>query len=239
MSRDLARVTMSGRRCARWPRPSSEQRAPAGARSTTINRALHARQVIELVPAPDGVHRRPPPCRRPDRRRPGSPGRSVRHRADRGSPGTDQDLRQRHLRLDLLRLVTDEPPALVRHGDLRQPRQGRPPPGADEGVAGQRRDRPWRSTTGRRRRSETRPRRDARRARGSAGPRSRSGSSTPRRTATGNPRRVAVAELEERRDLLGDVLGRADRLVGPTLGVAVALEDPGLDPLGLGRASRG
>ncbi len=72
--------------------------------------------------------RRPSPRRRPGRRRPGPPGRPARARADGRSPGTDQGLRERHLRLDLLRLVTDEPPALVRHGDLRQPGQGRPAP---------------------------------------------------------------------------------------------------------------
>ena len=36
-------------------------------------------------------------------------------------------MRQRHLRLDLLRRVTDQPAALVRHGDVRQPGQGGPP----------------------------------------------------------------------------------------------------------------
>ena len=34
----------------------AEQRAPRAAALDTVNRALHARQVIELVPAPDGCH---------------------------------------------------------------------------------------------------------------------------------------------------------------------------------------
>jgi predicted RNA-binding Zn ribbon-like protein len=34
----------------------AERRAPRASALTTVNRALHARQVIELVPAPDGVH---------------------------------------------------------------------------------------------------------------------------------------------------------------------------------------
>ncbi|HEX6867731.1 MAG TPA: CGNR zinc finger domain-containing protein [Candidatus Limnocylindrales bacterium] len=33
-----------------------EHRAPRGGALDTVNRALHARQVIELIPAPDGVH---------------------------------------------------------------------------------------------------------------------------------------------------------------------------------------
>ncbi len=33
-----------------------DQRAPSPAALDTVNRALHARQVIELVPSPDGVH---------------------------------------------------------------------------------------------------------------------------------------------------------------------------------------
>ena len=110
--------------------------------------------------------RRPPPRRRPDRRRPGAPRRPARPRADRRSSGAHPDLRQRHLPLDLLRHLADRPPALVRHGDLRQPREGRAPPRED--VAQD-------------------LRRASRRARGPAGPRSRGGSSTPRRTATGSP----------------------------------------------------
>ena len=43
----------SARRCARSPTPIVEHRAAREAtRSTTVNRALHARQVIELVAAP-------------------------------------------------------------------------------------------------------------------------------------------------------------------------------------------
>lgn len=34
----------------------TEKRAPSAAALNTVNRALHARQVIELVPAPDGVN---------------------------------------------------------------------------------------------------------------------------------------------------------------------------------------
>ena len=47
--------TASGPHCARSPplSRSSGRRCPGSL--DTINRALHARQVIELVPAPDGV----------------------------------------------------------------------------------------------------------------------------------------------------------------------------------------
>ena len=95
--RDLARVHAVRTALREVAQAVAEQRAPEPARSTTINRALHARQVIELVPAPDGVLRRPSPRRRPGRRRARPPGRPARDRADRGSPGADQDLRQRHL----------------------------------------------------------------------------------------------------------------------------------------------
>ncbi len=44
-----------------------------------------------------------------------------------GHPERIKIVRQRHLRLDLLRHVTDEPSPLVRHGDLRQSGEGRPP----------------------------------------------------------------------------------------------------------------
>ena len=129
-----SRISMpSDRPCAR-SRPSiTEHRAPDAGSLELVNRALHARQVIELVAGARRLQRRPPPRRRPDRRRPGEADRAVRHRADRRPPRADQDLRERDLRVDLLRHLTDEPPALVRHGDLRQPGQGGPPPGADQG----------------------------------------------------------------------------------------------------------
>ena len=88
------------------------------------------------------------------------------------------------LSLGLLRHLAHGPSALVRHGDLWQPRQGGPPPGS-----GQERPRPAPS---RRVPHGQRPspsaRRSSRRAPGSAGPRSRGGSSTPRRMATGSRR---------------------------------------------------
>ena len=109
-----------------------EHRAPRQAALDTVNRALHARQVIELVPAPDGVS--------VDHRHVGDPVDDALARlsdplvigADRRPPGADQDLRQRHLPLDLLRHLTHRPAPLVRHGHLRQPGEGRAPPGARE-----------------------------------------------------------------------------------------------------------
>ena len=129
--RDLARSMPSGRRCARSPGPivgAARAATPALARDDQPGapRAPGHR----ARPGTRRLHRRPPPRRRPDRRRAGPPGRPARDELTDGSPGTDQDLRQRHLRVDLLRRLTDEPPALVRHGDLRQPRQGRASPGA-------------------------------------------------------------------------------------------------------------
>ncbi len=56
MARDLARVHGGPLRAPRGLLSrSSEQQAPSPDALDTINRALHARQVIELVPAPDGV----------------------------------------------------------------------------------------------------------------------------------------------------------------------------------------
>jgi len=55
MARDLARVHAVRSALREVALAISEQRAPAIGSLDTINRALHARQVIELVPAPDGV----------------------------------------------------------------------------------------------------------------------------------------------------------------------------------------
>jgi predicted RNA-binding Zn ribbon-like protein len=55
MARDLARVHAVRSALREVARAISEQRAPDIGSLDTINRALHARQVIELVPAPDGV----------------------------------------------------------------------------------------------------------------------------------------------------------------------------------------
>ena len=76
----------------------------------------------------------------------------------------------------------------------------------------------------------------SRSARAAAGPRSRGGSSTPRRTCDGEPRdQVAVAELEERREVLGDVLRRC-RPAGRSSASAdpVAVERRAGTPLRLG-----
>src|SRR3990170_3926117 len=78
-------------------------------------------------------HDGPPPRGRPDRGRHGPP-----HRVDRALPRRGQDrpaarLRQRELQLGLLRLLAHRPPQVVRHDDLRQPRQGRPTPRAPQG----------------------------------------------------------------------------------------------------------
>ena len=54
-SRNLARVHDVRTALRDVAQAVSEQRAPAGGSLAAINRALHARQVIELVPAPDGV----------------------------------------------------------------------------------------------------------------------------------------------------------------------------------------
>jgi predicted RNA-binding Zn ribbon-like protein len=55
MERDLARVHHVRSALREVAQAISEQRAPDAGSLETINRALHARQVIELVPAPDGV----------------------------------------------------------------------------------------------------------------------------------------------------------------------------------------
>ena len=127
---DLRRDPRGARRMREIAAALVDHRAPDPAALETTNRALHARQVIELVPAPDGVS--------VDHRHVGDPiddalarlADPLVDRADRGSPRADQDLRQRHLRVDLLRRLTDESPALVRHGDLREPRQGEAAPRA-------------------------------------------------------------------------------------------------------------
>ena len=54
-SRDLARVHRLRAAMREVADSIVEQRAPRDGALDTVNRALHARQVIELVPAPDGV----------------------------------------------------------------------------------------------------------------------------------------------------------------------------------------
>ncbi len=54
MARDLARVHAVRTALREVARSISEHRAPDAGALDTINQALHARQVIELVPAPDG-----------------------------------------------------------------------------------------------------------------------------------------------------------------------------------------
>ena len=53
-SRDLVRIHAVRSALREVAHAISEHRAPKSASLDTINRALHARQVIELVPAPDG-----------------------------------------------------------------------------------------------------------------------------------------------------------------------------------------
>ena len=135
-ARDLARIRAVRSALREVALSLAGDEAPSPAALETVNRALHARQVIELVPGPDGVH--------VDHRHVGDPiddalarlADPLVTRADRRSSRAHQVVRQRHLRLDLLRLVADEPAALVRHGDLRQPGQGRAPPRPREGEAG-------------------------------------------------------------------------------------------------------
>ncbi len=55
MARDLARVHGVRSALREVAIAIAERRAPGSGSLDTINRALHARQVIELVPAPDGV----------------------------------------------------------------------------------------------------------------------------------------------------------------------------------------
>lgn len=54
--RDLARIHAVRSALREVAVAIVEQRAPAPESLETVNRALHARQVIELVPSPDGVH---------------------------------------------------------------------------------------------------------------------------------------------------------------------------------------
>jgi predicted RNA-binding Zn ribbon-like protein len=53
--RDLARIRAVRGALREVADAIAEQRAPRDGALDTVNRALHARQVIELVPAPDGV----------------------------------------------------------------------------------------------------------------------------------------------------------------------------------------
>ena len=124
--RDLARIQAVRSALREVSLSLAANTAPSSGALDTINRALHARQVIELVPDPDGIH--------VDHRHVGDPvDDALAHLADPlvleltgGHPGTHQVVRERDLRLDLLRLITDEPPALERHGDLWQPGEGSP-----------------------------------------------------------------------------------------------------------------
>jgi predicted RNA-binding Zn ribbon-like protein len=54
MARDLARIHAVRSALREVAQAIAEQRAPQTGSLDTINRALHARQIIELVPAPDG-----------------------------------------------------------------------------------------------------------------------------------------------------------------------------------------
>jgi predicted RNA-binding Zn ribbon-like protein len=54
MTRDLARIHRVRSALREVARAITEHRTPKASSLDTINRALHARQVIELVPAPDG-----------------------------------------------------------------------------------------------------------------------------------------------------------------------------------------
>jgi len=56
MARDLARVHAVRSALREVARSIAEERSPDTAALDTINRALHARQVIELVPGPDGCY---------------------------------------------------------------------------------------------------------------------------------------------------------------------------------------
>jgi predicted RNA-binding Zn ribbon-like protein len=55
MARDLARIRAVRSALREVANAVAEHRAPSAGSLDAINRALHARQVIELVPAPDGV----------------------------------------------------------------------------------------------------------------------------------------------------------------------------------------
>ena len=56
MERDLARIHAVRSALREVAHSIAEERAPDTGALDTINRALHARQVIELVPAPDGCY---------------------------------------------------------------------------------------------------------------------------------------------------------------------------------------
>jgi predicted RNA-binding Zn ribbon-like protein len=56
MARDLARIHAVRSALREVAHSIAEERAPDRGALDTINRALHARQVIELVPAPDGCY---------------------------------------------------------------------------------------------------------------------------------------------------------------------------------------
>ena len=109
---------------------SVERRPAAGRAIDTVNRVMLARQKFILVCGPEGAL---------DHRHEGDAiddvlarlAERVARQVDQPGRGPAADLRQRYVRLGLLRLVTDGTPAVVRHDHLRQPGEGGPAPGAD------------------------------------------------------------------------------------------------------------
>ena len=110
-----------------------EHRAPAQAAVDEVNRALRAREVVQLVPGPGGLQL--------DHRHVGDPIDDalanltepiVREIAG-GRPERPQGMRRRHLSVGLLRRLADGPSTLVRHVELRQQGEGRPAPRPGQG----------------------------------------------------------------------------------------------------------
>ena len=148
VERDLSKIRSVRRSLRELADAIVEERTPDSGALATVNRALHARQVIELVAAPNGCS--------VDHRHVGDPiddalariaDPMVRELAD-GHPDRIRVVRQRPLPVGLLRQLAVRSPALVRHDDVRQPGQGGTP--SREGQV--RRTRADIAVTGRRRR---------------------------------------------------------------------------------------
>ena len=109
-----------------------EKRPPSDSALSEVNRALRAPYVYRARSRRGRCVARPSPRGRPDQRRHGAPVRSDRARADPGRQGTAARLRQRRVPLGVQRQLAGRPAQVVRHVQLRQPRQGRAPPRAPE-----------------------------------------------------------------------------------------------------------